>query len=164
VVDDAISQLAHVDANTRWSMTAGFVVFGLGVGAAAIGMRNIVGRAAAIALATAAVSTLTVAALPLGVSDLVDRLHGIAAGVGYIALAAAPLAAAGPLRRRGARTLAGAGVIVAAVSAISLGATLVADATGAFQRTGLTVVDVWIVAVAALVATGRVDEPVRSPR
>jgi hypothetical membrane protein len=164
VVDDAISQLAHVDANTRWLMTAGFVAFGLGVGTAAIGMRHVLGRAAAIALAVAAVSTLAVAALPLGVSDLVDRLHGIAAGIGYVALAAAPFASVRPLRRLGARRFAGASVIVAAVAAISLAATVVANATGAFQRIGLTVVDVWIVTAAALVATGRITEPDRAGR
>jgi hypothetical membrane protein len=159
VIDDAISQLAHVDANTRWLMTAGFITFGIGVGAAAVGMRHLLGRAAAIALAVAAASTLAVALLPLGVSDLVDRLHAVAAGVGYIALATAPLASARPLRRLGLRTLASASVVVAAVSAASLAATLATDATGAFQRIGLTVVDVWIVIVAALFATGRVRPP-----
>lgn len=154
VIDDAISQLAHVDTNTRWLMTAGLVTFGVGVGIAAAGLRSTIGRAAAFALAVTATSTLAVAALPLGVSDLVDRLHGVAAGIGYLALAAAPIAAARPLRRHGARTLARLGTIAAAVSATSLGASLVTDANGAFQRIGLTVVDVWIVTVAAGVAAG----------
>jgi hypothetical membrane protein len=155
VIDDAISQLAHVESSARWLMTTGFVLFGVGVGSAAVGMRQVVGRACATALALAAAATLAVAALPLGWSGLVDRLHGVVAGIGYISLAAAPLVAVGPLRRLGAHRLAGAGAIVATVSTLSLIASLVAGPSGALQRLGLTVVDIWIVAVSARVATGR---------
>lgn len=155
VVADAISQLAHVESNTRWLMTAGFVTFGVGVGLFAIGLRTTLGTPASALLGATAASTLAVASLPLGVSDIVDRLHGIAAAAGYVTLAAAPLAARAPLHRRGAHRLASAGVVAGIVAAASLVASLAVSATGAFQRVGLTVVDAWIVTVAALVVTGR---------
>lgn len=155
VVDDAISQLAHVESNTRWLMTAGFVTFGLGVGCFAVSVRSTLGVSTSALLGATAASTLAVASLPLGTSDVVDRLHGIAAAAGYVTLVGAPLAARRPLQRFGASRLADAGVIAATVAAVSLAASLVTPATGAFQRIGLTVVDAWIVTVATIVATGR---------
>ncbi len=155
VVDDAISQLDHVDSNTRWLMTAGFVTFGIGVGLFAISVRTTLGTSTSALLGATAASTLAVASLPLGVSDTVDRLHGIAAAVGYVTLVAAPLAARVPLRRLGAHRLARAGVVAAVVAAVSLGASLASSADGIFQRVGLTLVDAWIVTVAALVIAGR---------
>ena len=156
-IDDAISQLAHVESNTRWLMTAGFVTFGVGVGLFAVSVRTTLGATTSAFLGATAASTLTVALLPLGVSDTVDQLHGIAAAAGYVTLGAAPLAARRSLRRLGAHRLASAGVAAAAVAAVSLGASLALPATGAFQRLGLTVVDAWIIATATLLATGRLD-------
>ncbi len=152
-VDDAISQLAHVDSNTRWLMTAGFLVFGVAVGSFAFEARDALGTAGAIALAATAVSTIAVAALPLGVSQRIDALHGLAAGIGYVTLAAAPVAAARPLCRRGERALAAGGVAASAVAAVSLALSLGAEANGGLQRLGLTVVDIWIVATATRLAT-----------
>ena len=156
-IDDAISQLAHVESNTRWLMTAGFVTFGVGVGLFAVSVRTTLGATTSAFLGATAASTLTVALLPLGVSDTVDQLHGIAAAAGYVTLGAAPLAARRSLRRLGAHRLASAGVAAAAVAAVSLGASLALPATGAFQRLGLTVVDAWIISTATLLATGRLD-------
>ncbi len=153
-VDDAISQLAHVESNTRWLMTAGFIAFGVGVGLFAVAVRPVLGTATSAWLGATAASTLAVAALPLGASETVDRLHGIAAGIGYITLIGAPLAARRPLEGLGAGLLARAGVATAAISAVSLVASLTVGPTGLFQRIGLTVVDVWIVVVAMLVTGG----------
>ena len=156
-IDDAISQLAHVESNTRWLMTAGFVTFGVGVGLFAVSVRTTLGATTSAFLGATAASTLAVALLPLGGSDTVDQLHGMAAAAGYVTLVAAPLAARSSLRRLGAHRLAFAGVAATAVAAVSLGASLALPATGAFQRLGLTVVDAWIIATATLLATGRLD-------
>ncbi len=158
-IDDAISQLAHIESNTRWLMTAGFVTFGVGVGLFAVGVRSLLGTTTSAFLGATAASTIAVALLPLGVSDTIDQLHGIAAAAGYVTLIGAPLAAHGSLRRLGARRLASAGVAAAAVAALSLGASLVVPANGAFQRLGLTVVDAWIVTTAGLLVTGRLNNP-----
>jgi hypothetical membrane protein len=151
-IHDAISELAAVDVNTRWLMTVGFVTFGVGVGAFAVAVMWIIDTLTALALGAAAASTLAVAALPLGVSDTVDTLHGVAAGIGYVTLAFAPIAAYGPLRRMGRARLAAAGSIVALVAALCLTASLTSGPTGVFQRVGLTILDIWIVVVATLIA------------
>jgi len=156
-IDDAISQLAHIESNTRWLMTAGFVTFGVGVGLFAVSVRTTLGATTSALLAATATSTSAVALLPLGASDAVDQLHGIAAAAGYITLVGAPLAARRSLRRLGAHRLASAGVAAATVAAVSLGASLALPTTGAFQRLGLTVVDAWFVTTAGLLAIGRLD-------
>jgi len=161
-IDDAISQLAHVDSNTRWLMSTGFVTFGVGVGLFAVSARSTLGAPTAAFLGATAASTMAVALLPLGASDTIDQLHGITAAAGYLTLIGAPLAARGSLRRLGAHRLAPAGVAAAAVAAVSLGASLALPANGAFQRLGLTVVDAWIVTTAGLLATGRLGTSGRS--
>jgi hypothetical membrane protein len=163
-VDDAISQLAHVESNMRWLMTAGFCAFGIGVGLFAASARPTLGSAATWMLGATAASTVAVAALPLGVSTTVDGLHGLAAGLGYLTLIAAPLAALSPLRRHGAPGLARAGAMAAAVSATALAVSLTAGPTGLLQRVGLTAVDLWIIAVALLLVTDRASaEPPTTP-
>lgn len=154
-VDDAISQLAHVESNTRLLMTAGLVGFAVGVALLAIGGRSVLGTATSLLLAATAASTLAVAALPLGESDTVDRLHDVAAGLGYVTLIGVPLFAHGPLSHLGAARVAGLGRVAAAVSAWSLATSLTVGPAGLFQRLGLAAVDAWIAVVAALIATGR---------
>ena len=150
-IDDAISQLAAVDSNTRMLMTAGLLTFGFGVGAFAVSATSVLGARTALALAATAASTLAVAALPLGSSDAVDSLHGLAAGFGYITLVLAPIAARKPLRRMGRQRLAAAGVLASTIAAVSLAASLTSAPTGLFQRLGIASVDIWIVAVAVLI-------------
>ena len=145
-VDDTISRLAAVGAETRPLMTAGFVAFGLAVPAYAAALRRAIPGPAWIAAAATGVSTLFVAALPVDRSSLVDALHAAAAGTGYLTLVAVPLLAARPLRRLGHSTLASFGVGLAAVSTLSLATSLAVDATGLFQRIGLTATDAWLVA------------------
>lgn len=151
-IDDPISRLAAVGADTRTVMTAGFVAFGLAVPVYSLALRSMAGRASALAAAATGIATLAVAALPLDRSPSVDRWHGVAAGVGYLTLAAIPLLAAPALRRGGRSRLARAGVAAGATSLAALGLSATALPTGLFQRVGLTVTDVWIVAsaVAAL--------------
>jgi cytochrome bd-type quinol oxidase subunit 1 len=102
-------------------------------------------------------ATLGVAATPLDRSAAVDTLHGIFATAGYVSLVAVPLLAFVPLRQRHPR-LANAGLVAAAVSAVSLALTLSGLPTGLFQRVGLSSTDVWIVIAASMMATGRLSD------
>lgn len=134
-VNDAISRLAEAGSSSRPVMTAGFVTFGVAVPAYAIGARRALGPAATAALVVAGLATIGVAATPLGPGP--DTAHGVFAGVGYVAMASAPVLAD---RRRG--------VLVSAVSAAALLATTLGPAHGLFQRLGLGVIDAWIVVTA----------------
>ena len=134
-VDDAISRLAELGASSRPLMNAGFVTFGVAVPTFAVAARQALGTPATAALVVAGLSTLGVAATPLGPGP--DTAHGVFAGIGYIAMAATPVLAD---RRRGA--------MVSALAAASLVATTIGPAHGLFQRLGLGVVDAWIVATA----------------
>jgi hypothetical membrane protein len=161
---DAISRLAEDGAATRPLMTAGFVTFGLLVPAWARALGDRLGSAALRrVVTTAGLATLAVAAFPVtqegGTTR--DALHAVAAGTGYLAMAATPLVAAPLLRRRGLHRAAAASVAVGLVSAGALvGTVVVGDdgplGSGGLQRLGLTVVDAWHVAAAVAVLRRRV--------
>ena len=153
-VDDPISRLAAVDAPTQPLMTAGFVGFGLGVSAFAVALRRRVPGPAWIAAATSAAATVLVAATPLDRSDAVDQLHGLFAGVGYVALTLTPVLAAPHLVRAGRRGLGLAGFGAGAVSAGALVLSLAGPPSGLFQRLGLTSGDLWIMAAAVSMLLG----------
>jgi hypothetical protein len=155
-VDDAISRLAAVGADTRWLMTAGFVTFGLSLPAYAWALRSVVPGRAWMTAAATGLATLAVAATPLDRSDTVDRLHAVFAGLGYVTLAATPLLAARPLLALGHRRLAHAGLVAGTTSAVALVLTTTDLPTGLFQRAGLTVTDAWIAASALAMATGSI--------
>jgi hypothetical membrane protein len=151
-VEEAISQLARMGTPDRWGMTAGFVGFGvlLPVFARELPRRIGAGSGLRATMTVAGVSTLAVAAFPLqrepgGSGDL---LHAASAGIGYLAMAAAPAVAAGPLSRSGRRTAARASVAVSAVSTAALVASITTGPTGLWQRVGLGVVDAWYAAAA----------------
>lgn len=155
-VHDAISRLAAVGNNSRSVMTAGFIGFGIGLPAYAAALRSASGGKAWVAAAVTGAATLAVAALPLDQTATIDRLHAVAAGVGYISLAAIPLLAARSLVRTDHRVLAGVGVVAGGVSAVSLLLTATSLPTGLFQRIGLTSTDVWVMLSAAAMVTGRI--------
>jgi hypothetical protein len=149
-VRDAISRTAAVDAPDRALMTAGFVAYSVGVGLGALALREALPGRAWVAAAVSAAGTAGVALAPLDVSDTVDKLHGVAATIGYVGLAATPLLAARPLadadRTGAARVSIAAGTVIAA----ALAATVVAgDASGLAQRVGLTTGDAWLIAAGA---------------
>jgi hypothetical membrane protein len=153
-VDDAISDLAAVGAPTRAAMTAGFVVFGLGVVAFGAALRDALDGRAGLACVVTATCTLGVAATPLG-GWSGDTVHAVFAGLGYASLAAAPLLAARPFARRGRHGWARASRVAAIASALCLVASTLGPAHGLWQRLGLSVGDVWIVVTALALLSSR---------
>ncbi len=148
-VADPISRLAAIGADTRPAMTAAFLGYAIGVGAFASAVDRTGARPVAVAAAVNAAATLAVAATPLD-SAVGGIPHALAAGTGYLSLAAMPLLASPVLRRAGRRAAARASVVTGVVAAGALAASLALDpTTGLWQRVGLTVGDAWIV-VAAL--------------
>nr|WHW29222.1 hypothetical protein [uncultured bacterium] len=158
-VDDAISRLAAVGAETRWLMTGGFVVFGVALVAFGQALRARLDGPVWITATLTGLATLGVAATPLDWSDGVDRLHGAFAGFGYITLAATSLLGARAVWRDQAaanrRPLAVGGAIAGMVSTVALALTLTDLPTGFVQRLGLTASDLWIIVLAATMLDGR---------
>lgn len=159
---DAISDLAAIGASTRVLMTSGFVIDGIGLTAFGLSMRSTVDGPAWIAAVITGVATLGVAAAPLG-GGLGDGAHAAMAGLAYASISAAPLLAAGPLRRRGRTTWSRASVAAGAMSAAALLASTAGPAHGFWQRLGLTVGDAWIVGIAALIIAGRLPGTEAAP-
>ena len=155
-VDNAISDLAAVDASTRVAMTIGFVVFGLGVIAFGFALREALEGPAWIAAVATGGCALAVAATPLG-GWSGDAVHGAFAGLGYTAIVALPLLAYAPLVAGGRRAAAILSVLTGAVSAVCLVATTFGPAHGLWQRFGLTVADAWIVVTAGVITTTAAD-------
>ncbi len=152
-----ISDLGALGTTTRAGMTAGFVVYGLGLpmyGAAAYARgRRVIG---ALAVVTG-LSTLAVAAFPLGTAS--DRPHVISAAIGYVTLAAIPIVGAVHSWRSGRRTSALVSAAVALASGAALVASLSGPQGGLWQRTGLTLSDLWVAGHAiALLRPGRGDK------
>jgi hypothetical protein len=154
-IDDAISRLAAVGADTRPLMTAGFVGFGVALPVYASALRRVVGGAAWLTAAATGIATVGVAAAPLERSSTVDTWHGVVAGIGYVTIAATPVLAARPLILQGHRVLGGLGLVAGVVSAVSLVLTTTNLPTGLFQRLGLTAADIWIATSALAIAGGK---------
>ncbi|MEO6988738.1 MAG: DUF998 domain-containing protein [Aquihabitans sp.] len=158
-VHDAISRLAAVGSPQRALMSTGFVVYGVAVAVGGLAVRSsIIGRAWP-AVVINGLATLAVAALPLDVSPTGDQAHGVAATVGYVSLALAPALAAGPLVASGRRRAAAVSVVASVSIGVCLALTVVADANGAFQRIGLGIGDVWLVAAGLSLVAARFVRP-----
>lgn len=156
-VDQAISRLAEVGADSRVVMTTGLVALGIGVPIYAIALRHAVGGYGWISATATGITTLIVAATPLARSTVLDTAHTVFAGIGYVTLAATPLLSARPMLQRGNRRLARLGVAAGIGSAVSLALASSGLPTGLFQRIGLTTTHVWIAASAVAIAAGKVD-------
>ena len=143
---DAISRLAADGAPDQVWMTLGFVVYGIGLLLFAAALREADDGPAWLAAATTGLATLGVAAFPLD-GWAGDAPHGVAAGVGYLSLAAVPLLARGPAPV--------ASRLVGVAALACLGLTAVVDGSGLLQRVGLTLGDAWVVAAAVAVLTDR---------
>lgn len=156
--EQAISQLAREGAPTRVSMTLAFVAFGVLMPFwAPVLARRLHAPALRPAVTTAALATVAVAAFPLSrePGGAQDALHTISAATGYVAMALTPLIAAVALRRHGRSGLAAISAAVGLASALCLvGTTVSSETSGAFQRAGLGVVDLWHVVAAAAVLAG----------
>ena len=146
-VRDHISDLARTDAAQRQLMTAGFVAFGLLLPVFAVALARALHRPALrVSVGVAGLSTLAVAAFPV---DSQGALHGASALVGYVATAASPVLAAGALPGLARPSSYAVGVL----SAVALTLSVVGPDQGLWQRTGLSVVDLWY-AVLALALLG----------
>ena len=146
---DPISRLAAVGAPTREAMTAGFLCFGAGVGAYAVGARRALPGGVAAAAATTAAATVAVAAFPLG-GAAGDDAHAVAASVAYASLAAIPFLAARSLRASDSDAAAAASCTVGVTMAAALLASaLVPSYAGLCQRVGLSIGDAWVAIGAA---------------
>jgi hypothetical protein len=150
-LEDAISRLAETGTATRPAMTAGFVVYGVGLAGWAAALRSGLGGPAWIPAAGVAATTFGVAAFPLR-PNASGAVHAAFAVAGYAGLAAVPLvAAAGPVLARhpvAARASVAVGVVTAGLLAASAAG---APAHGLTQRVGLTLGDAWVVLSSALV-------------
>lgn len=154
-VSEAISRLAEEGASTQPLMTAGLLGFGLLMPVFARGLGQELGsRAVPAAVTTSALATLAVAAFPLSVQGgtSVDTLHNLAAAVAYAANVAGPIVAAPHLRSGAARR--GSYALAAAMAGALIGSVALDDVTGLLQRTGLTLYDLWAVALALTVLRG----------
>jgi hypothetical membrane protein len=160
---DAISRLAAVHAPTRAAMSGGFVVFAVGVTLYAWALRAAVPGWAWLSAFMSGLATLGVALVPLGQSPSLDAVHGVFAGIGYVALAATPLLAALPLRGAGRIGWARASVLISVTSGICLAFTTVGSLHGLFQRLGLTISDAWIIATAIRISRGDLPSAFASP-
>ena len=157
---DAISRIAADGAPARSTMTAAFVVYSAWLLAAIPAVRRTYIERIWSALLVNALATLAVAALALNQSGLVDALHGIAATVGYVSLAAVPILAAKPLKEHGFPRSAVASWLAAGGIAFFLLLTLVIDARGFAQRAGLSIGDLWLACAGFAVVTGRLTPAV----
>ncbi len=154
-IRDHISDLAAIDAPSRPLMNLGFAAFTVAVAAAAGPLRPLIGTPGSIAMGINAALSAGVALAPLGVSPEGDRLHQVAAGAGYFALAALAPAAAPALAKR-SRGLAVASVGVGVASMACLGASLVTEQqSGFWQRAGITVTDAWLIGIGLLALRSR---------
>jgi hypothetical protein len=135
-------------------MTTAFVAFGIGMAAYAWALRPALAGSSWIAALVSGIATLGVAAFPLDHSDAVDRLHGVCAGTGYVALASAALLAVAPLTRAERIGWARLAATTGTIAGVALALTLLGPYEGFFQRLGLTAGDAWIVASAVAVLRG----------
>ena len=135
-------------------MTGGFVIFGVTLPIFGRALRREFGPRVAVAATVSGLATLGVAAFPLDHSAATDRAHGAAALAAYVATSAMPALAARPLRTGGYAAASNASIAIAGVSALSLATSTLGPGHGFFQRTGLTVVDVWMVGVAIAILRG----------
>ena len=153
-VNEVISQLAAVDASTRWPMTAGFACFGVAVLGYSRALRDALGGSAWVAATASGAATLGAGAFPLGASSVIDLVHGGFATVGSAALALTPLLAARPLAAGGHRAAATGSRLVGVLSAGCLATSAFAPAEGLMQRVGLTLAHAWIAASAIAIIRG----------
>jgi hypothetical membrane protein len=152
---EPVSRLAAEGALHRPLMNAGFLIFAAAMPVYAVPLRAVLPGPAWLAAVATGVGSAGIAATPLGFSGRLDAAHAVAAGSTYLALAALPLLAAGPLARSGRRRAARTSAVLGVAAGACLAASIAAEPVGLFQRAGLTLVDVWIVAAALAILRRR---------
>ncbi len=153
-VNDAISDLAATHAPTRVAMTLGFVAFSAGVIPFGFALRAARAGPAWIPAVATAGFTLAVAATPLG-APVRDVIHGTFASAGYVTLVAVPVLASRDLARAGHAGWARYSRATGLLAGSCLLASTLGPFHGLFQRVGLTIGDVWLVAVASQLVLAR---------
>ena len=143
---DHISDLAAVEAPTRALMNLGFTAFAVSIAAATVPAYRHLGTPTAVVFGANVAVTVGIMLAPLGASPEGDRAHAVVAGLGYLVLAATAPSAARTLAKR-SRRLGVASVAVGAVSLACLGLSVVRPEAGFWQRAGITVTDVWLIAM-----------------
>ena len=139
-----ISDLAAIGASTRPWMTGGLVAFGLGLSLYGVAARAYGHRSIGAFGVLTGVSSLGVAAFPLGTSSA--HGHVAAAAVGYATLVAIPITGA-VLHARSRRygwAAVSAALAVASTTALVVSTKGAGSYPGLFQRAGLTLSDVWV--------------------
>jgi hypothetical membrane protein len=130
-VQETISALAASSAVDPWIMTAGLAITGVAHMVTAAGLRP-VPRAGRVLHALGGAATLAVAALPV---DAYPQAHGIAAGIGFGALALWPALA---LRRGATGVLRPAVSVGASAVLVGLLGVFVVELQAGGAATGLT--------------------------
>ncbi len=165
-IRDHISDLAAVDAPTRPLMNAAFGTFGVAVAVAASPLHRLIGTPGVVLVGANTLASFGIALAPLGRSTAGDRVHGVVAGLGYLALAATAPSAAPALAKR-SRPLAVASVGVGVATFASMVVSLVGPAStaGFWQRAGITITDAWLITIGLLGVSGygTRTEPVSPP-
>jgi hypothetical membrane protein len=159
-IRDTISRLAQSGVPTQAPMTVGFALYGASLPLFALAPGQRLPPASRAMVAVTGLATLVLAAFPVSVRT--GNVHAASAGIGYLALTAAPLFHARDLHRSRRRGRALASTAVGVACGALLVASVAAPATGLLQRAGLTVGDAWIAghAIAAIrrsVASGAPD-------
>ena len=146
-VTDAISRLAELGAPNRWIVTTGMVSFGVGCLVFAPVLRRS-STAASISMVVAGIASLGVAAFPCtagcpGPDGFDTNLgHVVSAGIHYLAFGAVPFLVARRVEGRYRSFCLVAGLC----ASLALGAHAAGlGPNGLLQRTGLTILDLWLV-------------------
>jgi hypothetical membrane protein len=166
-VHDAISRLAERGAPDRWIVTSGMLAFGLGSLLLAAALKNDERlRKTSFGVIVVGLSAIAVAMFPCsegcpGLEELTDNAHALAAGVNYAAFTAAPLLTAAATYRDDRRFAAFSGAAASFAAAALVIQASGLGANGLWQRIGLTIDDIWMVATSLLFLLRR--GPFRSP-
>ncbi len=160
--EEAISELAGVDAPTRWLMTSGFGCLGVALLGYSVALRDSLGGRAWLAATVTGLATLGAGAFALDASSTSNLVHGAFATVASASLALTPVLAAPSLAARGHGRAAAASRLVGVLSGACLAATAFVSPQGLLQRIALTLAHAWFVASAVAIIRGLI-KPTRLP-
>jgi hypothetical protein len=140
-----------------------FVAYGLLMVVGSSALRRSPLRAAWPVAALNGLALIGVAISPIHHSGWLDDRHGNAALLSYVTIAALPVFGAAGLARIGRRAAAVTSVVVGIASIAFLSTAYGNDYVGWLQRTGAGLGNLWTLAIAIALLTGRVPTDGRSP-